>query len=87
MYCNNHVSTTLKLKRSRLKNKANKTQLPSDKQNYEKQRNLITTLNKQFKKEYFENIEDNTHSKALNSRTSVSHISQISTSTVTLTFC
>ena len=49
-----HVFKTLRLaimKRSRLKNKANKTQLPSDKQNYKKQRNLVTVLNKLFKKE------------------------------------
>ena len=61
-----HVSKTLRLaimKRSRLKNKANKTQLPSDKQNYKKQRNLVTKLNKQFKKEYFDNIEANTDSR------------------------
>ena len=51
------------MKRSRLKSKANKTQLPTDKQNYKKQRNLATKLNKQFKKEYFDDIEDNTVSK------------------------
>ena len=38
------------MKRFRLKNKGNKTQLPSDKQNYKKQRSLVTNLNKQFKK-------------------------------------
>ena len=61
-----HVSKTLRLaimKHSRLKNKANKTQLPSDKQNYKKQRNLTTKLNKHFKKEYFDDIEDKTDSK------------------------
>ena len=44
-----HVSKTLRLtimKRSHFKNKANKTQLPRDKQNYKKQRNLVTKLNK-----------------------------------------
>ena len=51
------------MKRSHLKNKTNKTQLPSDKQNYKKQCNLVTKLNKQFKKECFDNIEDNTDSK------------------------
>ena len=51
------------MKHSRLKNKANKTQLPSDKQNSKKQRNLTTKLNKHFKKEYFDDIEDNTDSK------------------------
>ena len=48
-----HVSKSLRLaitKRFRLRNKANKIQLPSDKQNYKKQTNLVTKLNKQFKK-------------------------------------
>ena len=48
-----HVSKSFRLaimKRSRLKNKANKIQLPSDKQNYKKQTNLVTKFNKQFKK-------------------------------------
>ena len=61
-----HFSKTLRLaimKHSRLKNRGNKTQLPSDRQNYKKQRNLVTKLNKQFKKKYFDNIEDNTDSK------------------------
>ena len=38
------------MKRFRLKNKGNITQLPSDKQNYKKQPNLDNNLNKQFKK-------------------------------------
>ena len=38
------------MKRPRLKNKASKTDLPSKKQNYEKQGILITKLNKQIKK-------------------------------------
>ena len=46
-----------------MKTKANKTHLPRDKQNYKKQQNLVTKLNKQFKKEYFDNIEDNTDYK------------------------
>ena len=36
------------MKCSRLKNNAKKAQLPSNKQNYKKQRNLVTKLNKQF---------------------------------------
>ena len=53
-----HVSKTLRLSIIKcLKNKA------SDKQNYTKQRNLVPKLNKQIKKEYFDNIEDNTDSK------------------------
>ena len=57
-----HVFKSLRLtimKHSRLKNKANKTQLPSDKQNYKEHRNLVPKLNKQ----YFDNIEDKTDSK------------------------
>ena len=78
-----HVFKTLRLvimKRSRLKNKANKTQLPIDKQSYKKQRNLVTKLNKQYKK----NIS--IISKIKTFGTSVSHISQISTITVTRIF-
>ena len=51
-----HVSKSLRLaimKRSHLKNKADKTQSPSDKQNYKKQQNLVTKLIKQFKKRIF----------------------------------
>ena len=80
-----HFSKTLRLaimKHSRLKNRGNKTQLPSDRQNYKKQWNLVAKLNKQFKKEYFDNIEE---TLTLNNfGTSVSHISQISTITVTV---
>ena len=36
------------MKRSRLKNNAKKAQLPSNEQNYKKQRNLVTKLNKLF---------------------------------------
>ena len=38
------------MKSSHLKNKLNKTQLPSDKQNFKKQQNLVTELNKKFRK-------------------------------------
>ena len=48
-----------------MKNNAKKTQLPSINQNHKKQRNLVTQLNKWFKKEYFHNIEDKTGSKNL----------------------
>ena len=60
-----NVSKTLSLAimtRSRLKNEADKIQLSSDKKIIKKG-NLATKLNKQFKKEYFKNIEDNTESK------------------------
>ena len=65
-----HVSRTLRylaiMKRSGLKSKANKSQLPSNKQNYKKQWNLVIKLNKQFKKQYFGNIEDNSDFKFWN---------------------
>ena len=44
------------MKRSRLKNKGNKSQLPADLSKYKKQRNLVFKLNKKHKKEYFENL-------------------------------
>ena len=41
------------MKRSKLKNKANKTELPIDINNYKKQRNYVVNLNKNAKFEYF----------------------------------
>ena len=41
------------MKRSRLKNKANKTKNPIDTSNFKKQRNYVVNLNKQAKFEYF----------------------------------
>ena len=41
------------MKRSKLKNKANKTKLPVDINNYRKQRNYVVNLNKSAKFEYF----------------------------------
>ena len=41
------------MKRSRLKNKANKTKDPIDVKNYKKQRNHVANLNKEAKLEYF----------------------------------
>ena len=60
-----HLNKSLRaaiMKRSRLKNKANKSQLPADLSKYKKQRNLVVTLNK-YKKEYFENLNVATNSK------------------------
>ena len=50
------------MKRSRLKNKANKSQLPTDLSKNKKQRNLVFKLNKKHKKEYFENLNVATNS-------------------------
>ena len=44
-------------KRSKLKNKANKTKNPLDIMNYEKQRNYVAKLNKTAKVEYFNNLK------------------------------
>ena len=41
------------MERSKLKNKANKTQLPVDINNYRKQQNFVVNLNKSAKFEYF----------------------------------
>ena len=57
-----HVNKALRqaiIKRSRLKNKANKTKDPSDIKNYKKQRNYVANLNKEAKLEYFSKFESN----------------------------
>ena len=51
------------MKCSRLKNKANKSQLPADLSIYKKQRNLVVKLYKKHKKEYFENLNIATNPK------------------------
>ena len=51
-----HVNKDLRqaiMKRSKLKNKANKTKDPTDIKNYKKQRNYVVNLNKEAKLEYF----------------------------------
>ena len=45
------------MKRSKLKNKANKTKNPLHIMNYEKQRDYVTKLNKTAKLEYFSNLK------------------------------
>ena len=45
------------MKRSKLKNKANKTKHPLDIMNYKKQRNYLTKLNKTAKLEYFNKLK------------------------------
>ena len=51
------------MKRSRLKNEANKSQWPADLSKYNKQRNLVVKLNKKHRKEYFENLNIAANSK------------------------
>ena len=61
-----HLNESLRLaimKHSRLKNKANKSQLPADLSKYKMQRNLVVKLTKKHKKEYFENLNTATISK------------------------
>ena len=51
-----HINKELRkdiMKRSRLKNKANKTKKPIDVSNFKKQHNYVVNLNKQAKFEYF----------------------------------
>ena len=45
------------IKKSKLKNKANKTKDPLDIINSEKERNYVTILNKTVKLEYFNNLK------------------------------
>ena len=52
------------MKRSKLKNKANKTKSVDDLIKYKKQRNLVVKLNKNCKKEFFDNLEIKSYSKS-----------------------
>ena len=61
-----HLNKSLRaaiMRRSRLKNEANKSQLPVIYPNITTQRNLVVKLNKKNKKEYFENLNVPTTSK------------------------
>ena len=54
-----HVNKVLRsaiMKRSRLKNKANKTRKAVDIFNYKKQRNLVVKINNECKREYFDKL-------------------------------
>ena len=61
-----HIHKTLMheiMKRSKLKNIANKTKSASDIMNYKKQRNYVVQLNKKAKLEYFNNFDSSQESK------------------------
>ena len=61
-----HINTTRRheiMKRSKLKNKANKTKNPSDIKNYKKQRNYTVQLNKKAKLDYFNHFDSSEGSK------------------------
>ena len=51
------------MKRSRLKNKAKRTKAPVDIVNYKKQRNLVVSLNRQAKCEYFNKVSNSKSSR------------------------
>ena len=51
------------MKKSRLKNKAKRTKAPVDIVNYKKQRNLIVSLNRQAKYEYFNEVSNSESSR------------------------
>ena len=62
-----HINKILRsaiMKRSQLKNKANKTKSVEDLIKYKKQRNLVVKLNKNCKKEFFDNLETKGNSKS-----------------------
>ena len=51
------------MKRSQLKNKANKTQNATDVSNYKRQRNYVVKLNNQCKKDHFDRLNPENDSK------------------------
>ena len=55
-----HITKQLRkaiMKRSQLKNKANKTKAPDDFASYKKQRNLVVRLNKEAKHTFFDSLD------------------------------
>ena len=61
-----HINKILRnaiMKRSQLTNKANKTKSVDDLIKYKKQRNLVVKLNKNCKKEFFDNLKTKNNSK------------------------
>ena len=51
------------MKMSRLKNKADRSKDPVDVANYKKQRNLVVSLNRQAKSEYFNEVSNSENSR------------------------
>ena len=61
-----HINKTLRkaiMKRSQLKNKANKTRNATDVSNYKRQRNYVVKLNDQCKKDHFDRLNPKKDSK------------------------
>ena len=71
----NKVLRSAIMKRSRLKNKANKTRKAVDIFNYKKQRNLVVKINNECKREYFDKLNVKTTTKPF-WKTCVNHTSQ-----------
>ena len=62
-----HITKQLRkaiMKRSQLKNKANKTKAPDDFASYKKQRNLVVRLNKEAKHTFFDSLDTSKDSKS-----------------------
>ena len=59
----NKVLYSAIMKRSRLKNKTNKTRKAADIFNYKKQRNLVVKINNECKREYFDKLNVKTTTK------------------------
>ena len=62
LHYNKNLRKTI-LKRSRLKNKANRSKDPVDIANYKKQRNLVVSLNRQAKSKYFNEVSNTESSR------------------------
>ena len=60
----NKILRNAVMKRSQLKNKANKTKSIDNLIKYKKQRNLVVKLNKNCKKEFFDNLQTKNYSKS-----------------------
>ena len=69
LFCGNqisHVNKVLRsaiMRRSRVKNKVNKTREAVDILNYNKQRNLVVNINNEWKREYFDKLSVKTATK------------------------
>ena len=53
------------MKRSQLKNKANRSKSQQDYETYKKQRNFVVNLNRKHKKYFFANISNDSHKKSI----------------------
>ena len=61
---NKHLRKAI-MKRSQLKNKANRSKSQKDYQAYKRQRNFVVNLNRKCKKAFFANISTDSHNKSI----------------------